>query len=438
MLLNFFYAIVFVLVVPWILYRQIFGKRPIPSLWARLTGNIPDLPNPEGARIWCHGVSVGEVQLLAGLIEEITRQANARNIQIDCVLSSSTTTGLEVARKRLKPNRVFPFPFDFTWSIRHTLQKVRPDILILGELELWPNLMTMVKAHDIPIIIVNARMSEQSFRGYRLITPIVRTMLQCTAVVLARSSLDAERFIALGASKVMTSGSMKFDGALGDRKNPNVLRLQRLAAIPDDAVVFLAGSTQAPEEELAIHAFKQVSELFPSLYLMIAPRHVERSAEIAKLLESSGMRWQLRSELERNKPSPGVRILLIDSTGELGWWWGTASIAFVGGSLDGKRGGQNMIEPASYGCAVAFGPHTRNFREEVLALLDDDAAEVVQNGLELEAFLRRCMMDNKFRHFRSQQAMRLVSARKGARSFTAARILDSFHEKKEQPAPGTT
>ena len=437
MLLNVLYAIVFVMALPWIAYRQIFGKRPIASLWTRLTGSIPELPNSEGTRIWCHGVSVGEVQLLAGLLEEITQQADVRNIHIDCVLSSSTTTGLEVACKRLEPDRVFPCPFDFTWSIRRTLQKARPDILILGELELWPNLMSMTRARGIPIIIVNARMSEQSFRGYRLITPIVRTMLRCTSLVLARSSLDAERFIALGAPSVVNSGSMKFDGPLGDKTNPNVLRLQTSAAIPDDAVVFLAGSTQAPEEEFAIQAFKQVSKSFPSLYLMIAPRHVERSTDISKLLESSGMRWQLRSELELKKPDSTARILLIDSTGELGWWWGTAAIAFVGGSLDGKRGGQNMIEPASYGCVVAFGPHTWNFQEEVLALLEHDAAEVVRDGPELEAFLHRCMTDREFMDFRSRQAVSLVSARRGARASTAARILDYVHEKKEKTASRT-
>ena len=164
------------------------------------------------------------------------------------------------------------------------------------------------------------------------------------------------------------TGSLKYDGVKGDRDADDVRRLAALAGIAADDVVFLAGSTQAPEERLALAAFEAASVDHPRLRLVIVPRHVERAQEIAALLDATGHDWRLRSRLatrEAEAAAPRPRVLLVDTTGELAAWWGTAAIAFVGGSLDGRRGGQNMLEPAAYGAAVSFGPFTRNFREEV-------------------------------------------------------------------------
>jgi 3-deoxy-D-manno-octulosonic-acid transferase len=139
------------------------------------------------------------------------------------------------------------------------------------------------------------------------------------------------------------------------------------------------------------------------------------------------MPWQLRSRLEADGADPAARLLLVDSTGELGWWWGSATIAFVGGSLDGRRGGQNMIEPAAYGAAVAFGPHTRNFRDEVRLLLEADAAEVVHSGGDLTAFVRRCLEDGDFAAAMGRRAAALVASQRGSRAATAAMILDRLN-----------
>jgi 3-deoxy-D-manno-octulosonic-acid transferase len=249
-------------------------------------------------------------------------------------------------------------------------------------------------------------------------------MLGRTSLVIARSPADAERFTALGAPTVVMAGSLKFDGVAGDRADPDVLRLRRLAGIADDALVFLAGSTQPPEEQLAIETFRELAAAHPRLRLVIVPRHVERTPEIVALLDASRMPWQLRSRLEADGADPAARLLLVDSTGELGWWWGSATIAFVGGSLDGRRGGQNMIEPAAYGAAVAFGPHTRNFRDEVRLLLEADAAEVVHSGGDLTAFVRRCLEDADFAAAMGRRAAALVASQRGSRAATAAMILD--------------
>ncbi len=424
MILDLGYLVVALLALPWVAWRKVSGGRPVAAPWIRFTGGISPLPRATAARIWMHGVSVGEVQLLSGLAEEMRRQAADAGRAIDCVISSSTTTGLDVAASRFGADRTFPCPLDFSWAIHRVLDRVRPEMLVLGELELWPNLLAAVHARGIPIVVVNARMSERSFRGYRRIGPLVRRMLGRTSLVIARSHADADRFTALGAPTVVTAGSMKFDGVRGDRHDPDVLRLRRVAGIPDDAIVFLAGSTQAPEEQLAIDTFRELATAYPRLRLVVVPRHVERTAEITAILQSTGMPWRQRSRLGANAADPAARILLVDTTGELGWWWGTATIAFVGGSLDGRRGGQNMIEPAAYGAAVAFGPHTRNFRDEVRLLLEAGAAEVVHSGDELTAFVRRCLEDRDFAVDRGRRAAALVASQRGSRAATAALLLD--------------
>jgi 3-deoxy-D-manno-octulosonic-acid transferase len=248
-------------------------------------------------------------------------------------------------------------------------------------------------------------------------------MLGRVGLVVARSPADAERFTALGAPQVVVTGSMKFDGVRGDRAAPEIEPLRRLAGFAADDVVFLAGSTQAPEERLAAEVFLSLRATHPALRLVIVPRHVERSAEIGTILDGLGLRWQARSRIEREGVDPAARVLLVDATGELAWWWGTAAIAFVGGSLDGKRGGQNMLEPAAYGAAVSFGPHTRNFKDEVARLLAADAAVVVADGRELHAFVARCLDEPAFAAALGRRAAAFVAAQRGATATTARMLL---------------
>ena len=435
MLLNAVYLVAFVALLPWVAWRKFSGGRPVAAPWTRFTGGIPPLPRCSAgvSRIWFHGVSVGEVQLLSVLAAEIKRQADDAGRAVDCVVSSSTTTGLDVAAKRFGADQTFPCPLDFTWAVNRVLDRVHPDLLVLGELELWPNLLACVHARGIPVVVANARMSEKSAKGYGRIRPIVRRMLAKVSLVIARSQEDADRFASFtapGGTEVVVTGSMKFDGVQGDRKATDVCRLRTLAGFRDDDVVFLAGSTQAPEEQLALDAFQAASTSHPRLRLVIVPRHVERTPEIAALLDRSGLAWQLRSRLDNaggsESPARKPRVLLVDTTGELGWWWGTATIAFVGGSLDGKRGGQNMLEPAAYAAAVSFGPHTRNFRDEVGRLLSAEAAVVVADGPELTDFVRRCLQNEGFAAALGRRAAALVASQRGSTAATATALFQKL------------
>ena len=434
MALDLAYLVAALLALPWVVWRKLSGGRPVAAPWMRFTGSIPSPPAPaaNASRIWLHGVSVGEVQLLSALAAELHAQAEAAGRSIDCVISSSTTTGLELAAKRLGPDRAFPCPLDFTWAVDRVLDRVRPDLIVLGELELWPTLLARAAHRGIPVVVANGRMSERSAAGYGRVAWLARRMLGRVTTVAARSQADADRFAALGARDVVVTGSLKFDGVRGDRTAPDVQRLRQLAGFAATDIVFLAGSTQSPEESLAIDTFRSLAPSHPALRLVIVPRHVERTAEIAALLDASGLRWQLRSRLDEvpTDLSAGAPlqhptcVLLIDTTGELSWWWGTATIAFVGGSLDGIRGGQNMLEPAAYAAAVCFGPHTRNFRDEVRRLLDADAAVVVPDGPALTTFVGRCLADPAWAAELGVRAAALVAAHRGATATTARIILD--------------
>ncbi len=253
----------------------------------------------------------------------------------------------------------------------------------------------------------------------------------------AQNAQYAERFLALGMPerRVHVTGSLKFDGAQTDRDNPRTRALRDRAGFGAEDVVFLAGSTQDPEERLAIEAYKELSCEFPRLRLVIVPRHPERFDEVAQMLSTSGLIWQRRSQWGNRGGNSQARVLLVDRVGELAAWWGTATIAYVGGSM-GERQGQNMIEPAAYGAAVSFGPKTRNFRDVVAALLAGEAAVVVHDGAELTAFVRRCLEEPVFAAELGRRAASVVASQLGATARTIE-LLDALLEQDAARLPET-
>jgi 3-deoxy-D-manno-octulosonic-acid transferase len=313
---------------------------------------------------------------------------------------------------------------------------VRPKILVLTELELWPNLVAQAKASGAHVAVVNGRLSDKSFRGYRRVHWIARRVLEQLDVVAVQTDEYADRFLALGARLecVCITGSVKFDGASTKRNNPATERLKRSAGISAEDVVFLAGSTQAPEESLALDAFERIIKDDFRLRLILVPRHPERFDEVAALLDRRGIAWQRRSRLDASQQAPASnvpRVLLVDVVGELGAWWGTADIAFVGGSLT-SRGGQNMIEPAAYGAAVSFGPNTWNFKDVVSLLLSREAAVIVHSRAELEAFVLRCLTEPAWAAALGERAQALVLEQQGAADRTIA-LLGSLLQPETTP-----
>lgn len=425
-LLNLMYFALILVASPWLLYQAVRKGKYREGFAEKFLGLVPKRTG-EGPCVWFHAVSVGEVNLLATLIRQISQEKPGWQ----CVVSTTTMTGMALAKKKYPQLVVFYCPLDFSWAVRTAVRRIRPAVLVLAELELWPNLIRAAGETGARVAVMNGRLSEHSFRGYRRIRPLIASVLQRIDCIAAQDETYAERFRRLGASPsaVHVTGSMKYDGAETDRNNPNTQRLRRLAGFAEEDLVFLAGSTQEPEELVALDIYRQLCSQWPRLRLVIVPRHPDRFDGVARLLEQSGTAWQRRSELETRGANPAARILLVDAIGELGAWWGTAQIAFVGGSM-GNRGGQNMIEPAAYGAAVSFGPNTRNFRDIVAAMLAHDAAVVVHDGSQLAGFVRRCLEEPQYAAGLGQRSRALVASQLGA----TRRTLDLVAALLEEPA----
>lgn len=407
------YCLAMACALPWLVLRYIRTGRYRSGLCQKLLGTrASDLVvRTQDARqtVWLHGVSVGEIQLLVPLLKQLQLQSPDARF----VLSTTTDSGMELARKLAPGIDLIYFPFDFSWAVRRTIDALRPSILILGELELWPNLVDVLHARNIPVVVVNGRLSENSFRGYRRLRFFTQPMFAKLAWVAAQSESYAERFRACGcpAKIVAVAGSLKFDNASFDRDAPEVQQLRASAGIADSDRVVVVGSTQAPEEQAALDAFASVKQRFPSCKLVVVPRHPDRFAEVHAILSRSELRYARRTELEQNQDA--WDILLVDTIGELRWWWGLAEVAIVGGSF-GKRGGQNMLEPSAYGVNVAFGPNTKNFRDIVELLLAANAAERIDGLAGIEPWIEQQIASPDSGRQRGLRAREVVLKHQGA------------------------
>jgi 3-deoxy-D-manno-octulosonic-acid transferase len=408
-LLNCVYLILIVGFSPWLAYAAMRHGKYRDGWGPKYLGLVPRRAGNRPC-VWLHAVSVGEVNLL----QPILAQLGQAHPTWECVVSTTTRTGLALARKKYVGYQVFYCPLDFTWAVRNAMRRMRPSLLVLAELELWPNLILAARERGARVAVVNGRLSDKSYRGYRRIRPLVRRSLERIDLLAVQDESYAERFRALGARPdvVHVTGSIKFDGAQTDRDNSATVRLRQMWGVPEKAFVLLAGSTQDPEEQMAVDTLRAILPQCPSARLIVVPRHPERFEEVAQVLDQTGLPWQRRSRIEESAGAP-ARILLVDVVGELGGWWGVADVGFVGGSM-GRRGGQNMLEPAGYGVAVCFGPNTWNFRDVVAQLLQRQAAVVVHDQAELTAFVRRCLETPQFALELGQRARALVLEQQGA------------------------
>ncbi len=431
-LFNLLYAALIVVAAPWLVYQAVRRGKYRAGLAQKFLGRVP-VRTGNRPCLWLHAVSVGEVNLLAPLLAEIRRTRP----EWECVISATSVTGYTLARKKYADYTVFYCPLDFSWAVRGAMRRIRPDGLVLAELELWPNLIRAAREAGARVAIINGRLSEHSFRGYRRARLLLQPLVRQIDLIAVQNEEFAGRFRALGAREdaIRVTGSIKFDGAQTNRANPATVALAGAAGFAAEDIVFLAGSTQQPEESLALAAYESLRDRFPRLRLVLVPRHPERFGEVADMLAASGVRWQRRSKLGDGVDT-AARVLLVDTVGELGAWWGTSHIAFVGGSIH-KRGGQNMIEPAAYGAAVSFGPNTRNFRDIVAQLLMADAAVVVRDGHDLTTFVERCLEDPEFARNLGQRAARVGRQPTGRHGTNAGRARSADAARRSAARCGT-
>ncbi|GAB5401855.1 MAG: 3-deoxy-D-manno-octulosonic acid transferase [Aureliella sp.] len=374
-----------------------------------------DAGDDSSSRIWLHGVSVGEVHLLRPLATKLLE----RNPQAKIFLSTTTRTGMQVARASFPSNvTLFYFPLDFSWAIRRTIRSIRPDLLVLGELEIWPNLMAICHKRAVPVVVVNGRLSDKSYRGYQRFSWLVKPVFANITQVCAQTEQYAERFVACGTpnDRVVVTGSMKFDNVKFDVLGMQAMAFRQMLGAAEDDRIIVAGSTQVEEETAILDAYAKLVERHPGLKLIVVPRHPERFDAAADLIQTSGLRWHRRSALSAEGSSPVAsdwQVLLVDTLGELSSWWALAEIALVGGTF-GARGGQNMIEPSAYGCNVVFGPRTENFRDVVSLLHASDAATQLSDTSELLDWLNEQLNTPQPGRTRGQNAIALVKSQQGA------------------------
>jgi len=359
---------------PYWLLRMMVSGRYRAGLAGRL-GRVPaGLRDAVAGQnvIWVHAVSVGEVLAASRMIEEL--RAAIPGVMI--VVSTTTETGQELARRRFPESPVFYLPLDFAVLMRRTLRLLKPRLVVLMESELWPNMIRQCSEMNVPIAVVNARVSDRSLPRYLRLRRLWRPLLAEISLYLAQSEESAERLRRIGvpAERVRMAGNLKYDVRAG-ADTALVSRLRE--ALPLEAPVVVCGSTLEGEEAIVMAAWCEVSAAVPDVVLVIAPRHPARFATVAALLTEAGMQVVRASEfLRQPAPIKPGSVVLLDTIGDLATAYSLAAVAFVGGSLV-PMGGHNPLEPVQFGVPVLTGSSYENFREIVEAMQTEDAIQIV-------------------------------------------------------------
>jgi 3-deoxy-D-manno-octulosonic-acid transferase len=372
------------------------------------------------AGLWIHAVSVGEVNLAILLIKEIQQ----RWPKLPIVLSVTTPTGQAVALKQIPREVVVIYnPLDFFWSVKTFFRLLQPRLLILVESEIWPNYFWEARKRKIPIVMVNARLSKKTEARYHKWAWFCQPLLQQLEKVCVQCEEDKERFIRLGIEpfRVVVTGSMKYDVSHIEIENRQEIKtILHQAGWNEREPIFLAGSTHPGEELVTARVFQRLTEQFPNLFFVLAPRHAERGGEISRLLKEQGLEHKRRSKLKQPHYEKN-RVLLLDSTGELKYFYPFSSATFIGKSLKG-RGGQNFLEAIQAGCPVIFGPHMENFALMAREFLKHQAVIAIQNESDLEKAVTWCLNEPEKIKQLKEQALRLFESRLGATTATVSII----------------
>jgi len=351
--------------------------------------------------IWLHAVSVGEVAAIKPLWEALRAEFPLSRI----VISTVTKTGNELAKKlAMDTEKVFYLPLDFSFVVKAALKKLRPSILIIAETELWPNLIHYSYKSNIPIALINGRISDKAFKKYRLVRFALRAILKKVNVFCVRSEQDRERFIRLGAPSgaVKTAGNLKFCDIKDREAFRNAAGIRGSMAIKEKDHVLMAGCTHRGEEEILLDCFRSLRGDFKDLHLILAPRHVERASQIKKL-------------------TGDLPVTIVNRIGVLKELYSVADIVFVGGSLI-DHGGHNIIEPAVFSKPILFGPYMSNFKDVADDFLKAEAAICVTDKSRLEANCRRLLLSEDDRRALGGRARVVVLKNQGALEKNIAEI----------------
>ena len=386
--------------------------------------------------LWIHAVSVGEVNVCTQLI----RALELRMPNLKIVVSTTTTTGMGELRRKLPTHisKIY-YPIDHRRFVTRALSTVRPEAIVLVEGEIWPNFLWGARKRGKPVFLVNARLSDRSYRGYKRFGFLFRRLFAELAGVGAQNEADAARLRQLGCrpDAIRIVGSLKFDAArLDERRSLDVPALLRQAGVKSDAPLIVGGSTHAGEEAILAEQFLRLRTRFPNLFLVLVPRHFERSREVGRELAARGVKFAYRSEiLSQEELVPGeVDCLIVNTTGELKYFYEHATIIFVGKSLTAE-GGQNPIEPGALGKAMVFGPNMQNFAEVARGFLQQDGAVQVRDAAELEKALGDLLGNQARRAELGRNALKVVHENLGAIERTVDMIVEHLANRELHSEP---
>jgi 3-deoxy-D-manno-octulosonic-acid transferase len=413
------YLLVLTIVGPFYWVRRKLKGKPSAPLRKRLF-EFPKLPPKTSPRAWIHAVSVGESAAASPLLLRL-RESRP---DLDVVFTSTTVAGLKTAERSYRDVVVAPSPLDFSFAVERFLDAVAPDVVVLMELELWPNLLRACEKRGIPVLVANARVSRRSFRRYRALARVWPGFLRPIALFLAQDETHKERISGLGVprSRVVVAGNLKFDAAPTDDGLAHRTEWRRTLGFSEDDKVFVAGSTHPGEDAIVVRAFLRVREAFPRARLVLAPRHLERVPEVTRLLAELHCPAFLRSA---PPPPGGASCVVLDTTGELGRLYAAADVAFVGGSLV-PIGGHNLLEPAAYGVPMCTGPFVETVAETARLFVEAGSLVETKDEAAMAALVVERFAAPEDARRRGDAARRLIESRRGAAARCAEATLSSL------------
>lgn len=417
MYIRWLYTLCFILLLPVIALRLLWRSLKAPDYrrrWAERFGIFLS-PTWSSRPIWIHTVSVGEFLAAIPLIKSL----QSKHPDTPLVITTTTPTGSARVRAvfadQIEHQKILHVysPYDLPWVINGFLKRTKPRVLIIMETELWPNVIHRCSRKQIPVILANARLSEKSARGYRRISELTRNMLKEISYIAAQNISDGDRFIELGLdkSRLLVTGSIKFDLELLPEIQQQANALRTVWSLNEQRLVWLAASTHPGEDEIILRAFTQLKKYFKNLLLVLVPRHPEQFDVVYRLCVEKGFSVQRRSDAKYFNEK--VDIVLGNTMGELMIFYGACDLAFVGGSLV-SVGGHNMIEPAAWGKAIISGHHLHNFLDISQQLINHDGMIVCHDKDELLQMVRQLLEDPSKRLLMGKQAKTFADQNRGA------------------------
>ena len=411
------FALAFLIYSPVALWRLMFAPKGQRVSMRERMGRVARRRDTSRPLVWIHGVSVGEVKAASNFVAEL----RALRPDVDLVISTTTPNGKLVARQEYPDLQVVTYPLDLAYFPSRALSRLQPCCVLLMELEIWPNFLQAARKRDIPVAVINGRISERTFRGYRKARGLL-PQLDLISRYCVQDGAYQRRLLDLGVDqdRIFVTGNMKYDSVVMGQF-VDAARALRPWLCPADERVLVAGSTHDDEEAVVLEALRTFSARgLDAVRVVLVPRHPERAGSICEKVREHGCRPVRWSEVgEELSPLGPDDVVVVDTIGQLQRFYAACDVAFVGGSLV-PHGGQNMLEPAAQGRAVIFGPHTDNFRRDVELLLQADAVVQVQDRSAFVERLSELLQDPELRESYGARARRVIEQNQGA----TARTLD--------------